>query len=1114
MGGSIARGPVQRAWHRVALLRPELRTGGQSLAYFAADLDEVVRGADARPMYADPAQFFALTYPTFALRKLARDVAHRLDGADTGAVHRLNVTYGGGKTHTLVTLLHLFREGTNLPPIAAVSEIRQHAGVRLAPSRVAALAFDKLDVTTGMLARGPDGAERVLRHPWSVIAYQIAGARGLAILNPDAPDRERDDPPADPTMRKVLVVPREDDLSTLVLLDEVLLWVRQKVAQDAVWKDRIGPFFQALTQAVAGTDRCALIVSLLASRIDAPTNAAPTAGDLAAIEVEDVFRRVGDRDVWPVGEGDVAEILRRRFFTPDSLADPQAYRPWVVAALTGIQALDEETRIHAQQEEARYQKAYPFHPDLLDTLYQKWTQLGSFQRTRGVLQTFAMALKDAEAWDESPLVGPQVFLSAPGPEPLELSASLGQLTPIASAQDASAMGQDRWRAILVGELGRARGVQADFPNIRHREVEASVVATFLHSQPTGKSGDLRQLLVFSGATRPDGVEIRNALRRYAEESWFLDERALGQIQTATDPHAVPLTWRLGPEANLTQIHGQALANLGDDVAIGSPVGSRIARAIADARLLREATGTGAAIHELPSVPSDVGDDATLRIVLLGLDGAGTSALPSSLAARYLTEYRNDRPRVKRNAVIVVMPSPEGARAVRTAVRRLMAWEDVSGDGSVTANASRERQELLAGYIRSARDAVPQQVTGAYTVAAAIGRNGQPMGLVIPAGPGGIFTRLKGIGALELLDQPSDFLKLLPGLGAWPDGVTTYPLTYLRDAFAERPGLPRFLRRTDLDETIRNGCEAGVYVIQARRPDQTVRTAWRERPDDVLMGDHGAEVVATSAASLTLLDTRLVSPGMADGAWGAGRGSVADLVGYFDGSHTFEFDGESFPVPSARPGVVHAAIAGAVRQGIACLSSTTAAYWMDELDPEFIGVMEASIVEAPPQRIAPALVLPDALPDAWRQDGVRTTASAATLHRALEAKAGRPLPWETVRMAIMDAIAVRVLTVDGGWPCGAEGADGATFVVAPPGRVVLDRPYAISRAFDDTFTVQGLGENFETLRQAVAAAGSNARVTVTLAVDIPDRNAVPPAVLDAIKGELDRIASGFSDETTY
>ena len=94
-----------------------------------------------RPIYEDPARFFALTYPTFALRELARDVVLRLAGRNTKAVRQLELTSGGGKTHTLVALRHLAHDPAALPNLPAVEQFRSDAGAALPPARVAALAF-------------------------------------------------------------------------------------------------------------------------------------------------------------------------------------------------------------------------------------------------------------------------------------------------------------------------------------------------------------------------------------------------------------------------------------------------------------------------------------------------------------------------------------------------------------------------------------------------------------------------------------------------------------------------------------------------------------------------------------------------------------------------------------------------------------------------------------------------------------------------------------------------------------------------------------------------------------------------------------------------------------
>jgi len=50
-------------WHQVVGLRPDLKSGELPLAMFAADLYDVILQKGLRPVYEDPAEFFALTYP-------------------------------------------------------------------------------------------------------------------------------------------------------------------------------------------------------------------------------------------------------------------------------------------------------------------------------------------------------------------------------------------------------------------------------------------------------------------------------------------------------------------------------------------------------------------------------------------------------------------------------------------------------------------------------------------------------------------------------------------------------------------------------------------------------------------------------------------------------------------------------------------------------------------------------------------------------------------------------------------------------------------------------------------------------------------------------------------
>ena len=66
-------------WRDVVTVRDDVKTGDLSLARFAADLYDVV--LDRGPIqYRDATEFFSLTYPTFNLRELVKDVVLRLEG--------------------------------------------------------------------------------------------------------------------------------------------------------------------------------------------------------------------------------------------------------------------------------------------------------------------------------------------------------------------------------------------------------------------------------------------------------------------------------------------------------------------------------------------------------------------------------------------------------------------------------------------------------------------------------------------------------------------------------------------------------------------------------------------------------------------------------------------------------------------------------------------------------------------------------------------------------------------------------------------------------------------------------------------------------------------------
>lgn len=91
--------------------RPDVLAGTASDSDFAADLSHVVRGSGGPVEYSNPARFFANTYPTRGLRSLLANVCGRLSGrgGSVAAIFRLDTSFGGGKTHGLIALVHAAR---------------------------------------------------------------------------------------------------------------------------------------------------------------------------------------------------------------------------------------------------------------------------------------------------------------------------------------------------------------------------------------------------------------------------------------------------------------------------------------------------------------------------------------------------------------------------------------------------------------------------------------------------------------------------------------------------------------------------------------------------------------------------------------------------------------------------------------------------------------------------------------------------------------------------------------------------------------------------------------------------------------------------------------------
>ena len=1007
-------------WHEVAKLREDVRTGELSLADFAADLHDVAMQKGARPVYENPDRFFALTFPTIPLRDLTRDVALRLAGKNTKAIRQLELTYGGGKTHTLVTLYHLMHEPESLPDLPAVEQFRSHIGAPLPAARVAALCFDKLDVEKGMEVRDPDGALRWVKHPWSVLAFQIAGENGLRALHPDGANEERETPPAEPLLAELLSRPQSEELATLVLIDEVLMYAREKAAMAEGWRTRLIDFFQYLCQAAVRVDRCALVASLLASD---PAKSDALGKELTQ-QIFDIFNRQREEGVQPVQRQDVAEVLRRRFFTPQSIANLDAFRPHVTAAVANIAGVDEAVRKDRVNAEQRFLEGYPFHPDLTDIFYTKWTQLDGFQRTRGILRTFAIALRDAEAWDTGPLVGPNVFLPAPGKSALAEAAR--ELAGTATREVTDGTG-NVWSAVLEGELAKGRTIQDEQPALKFRELEQAVCAAFLSSQPIGQKAHTPELMALVSATRPDRIELEKGLRRWTDLSWFLDEAEFSGFSVAdSGSDALPTAWRLGNRPNLKQMHHDACANRVTAELVEQTLLAEVRRTKS---LTQGAAAAGARVHMLPERPRDIEDDGEFHLAILGPSAVSDSGKPSAEARRFIDETTGaDRPRTRRNAIVLAAPSRDGLDAARVRIREYLGWEEVRSQLGDQVHQDQIREGMLAAWTDQARKRVPDAVRQAWAIVVTVNERNDIQAFKATVGSEPLFATVKADRRARIQETAISAEAMLPGgpYDLWRTDETSRRVKDLAGAFAENPKLPKMLRQKEILDTIDGGVCEGIFVASLVRPDKSVRTWWRTPIDETARAEPALELFLPDKATLSELDPNALAPGVLPELWVGESITVADVVAYFAGGRTATVQREGYEEPVAIPAcpraAVEATVSDAVRQGVLWLVNGPASFQGEPAPP---GVLtDAAELRAPMQPLSVDRLTKDIVPEAWK-DG-RT--SALALSAALSMQAGAPLPWPILRRAIDDALSARWLALapdSGSWPCEAAGATAVT-----------------------------------------------------------------------------------------
>ena len=493
-------------WTRTAVPHRDILEEDFDLSTYAANLGDVDR--DAGPaVYRDPVAFWNATYMTEALESLLKGTAAVVSGKPGNRVLQLRTPFGGGKTHSLIAMLHLFRRRATLAG-AGLLEGYADPGPE---TRVVVLPCLELDAAGGRLADGQQ-----VRTLWGELAHRLGDHDALAEAD------EQRVAPGSESLRALL-----ERHPTVILLDEALAYMEAASGVrvgDSTLAQQTMVFLQNLTEVVRSLKRGALVYSLQRSVGEAY-------GSKTLLNTLDHLVSRVDSKKEPVRGGEVLQVVRQRLFAElgpkrqreqVAKAYGQAHTAWLRST-----ADTDADKKRADQDGAalakRIEQSYPFHPALLDLMYHRWGSLPSYQRTRGALQFLATVVGALHRSDAGgALIGPG---DIPFDDPAVKQAFFSQVGE--SGEWESVMATD-----LVGSTARSRDVDAkvglDAPKFRALAVGTRLARALMAYSFGASSGEKR------GVTSQDLV---------------------GAVQRPDLPYDVLEQALLGVAARLLYVHG-------------------------------------------------------------------------------------------------------------------------------------------------------------------------------------------------------------------------------------------------------------------------------------------------------------------------------------------------------------------------------------------------------------------------------------------------------------------------------------------------------------------------------------------------------------------------------
>ncbi|GAA5082339.1 Swt1 family HEPN domain-containing protein [Thermocatellispora tengchongensis] len=685
------------AWRDVVEPHDDVARGSFQLAQFAADLRQVHQGI-AGPEYGDPTEFFGRTYLTRGLRYLLEQAVQRLTGVGGEPVIDLMTTFGGGKTHSLLAVYHA-ASGVSADKLPGMREVLDNLGISDLPAKVnrAVLVGNDLSV---LGSTKPDGT--VVNTMWGELAWQLGGSEGFAML-------ARYDAKSAPPPTTDLEALFKKFGPCVILVDEWVAYLRQLWSRDDVAPagtfDTHMTFVQSLTEATKAVANALLVVSLPASELvrdmhmaDAPIENQHEIGGTAGLEALRHLRSVIHRleTAWqPASVEESFEIVRRRIFKPFGSMET-ANRDLVVGKFLNHyqkHAADLPNEVMQPGYRSAMKAAYPIHPELFDRLYQDWSTLERFQRTRGVLRLMATVVHALwTSGDKSPMI-------LPASVPMDNQKVFEEITNHLD---------DTWKPIVDADIAGDGSAASTIDNEikilgRSMATKRAARCVFLGTAPMANRRErdgsqapvrgIEQKRVVLGCTYPgdNPSHVADALRRLGDQGKYMnrdqDRYWLSLQQTVSQ-----IVQERADAYHEDQVFDELAA---------------VVRRETDKGLFQR-------VHRFPASSIDVQDDPGIGLVIFGPDRAFSKKAKSKAedAALEFLNKRGTNARIYKNSLVFLAPEVDRVDVMLTAVRNRMAWEYIL-DNKDSLNLDQHNIKLATQRVKQAEQTVADSIREAY-----------------------------------------------------------------------------------------------------------------------------------------------------------------------------------------------------------------------------------------------------------------------------------------------------------------------------------------------------------------------------------------------------------------